>query len=254
EVDEMGDGGVDAAGGVEVDARDPVVVAGSGDPDERQPACGEHPGQLPGRSPADDDGTGDRGPAVPGAEARLGHDRLARGRGRAGPSSWRAVEIRMSGSPRAASIPASSPAAPPPTTTAPATVGPPCSAPRSVSARIALRSAMGSMWTTAMRRPNIRFVRISASREYGPTWPADTAGLISAIIGDPPPSSGVGGCPDRPGPVLWPAAPRMARACCTFARDAAETDSGSRSAREAVAFDTPAVPAISASRTCRCSG
>ena len=100
-----------------------------------------------------------------------------------------------------------------------------------------------------MRRPNIRFVRISASREYGSTLPADTAGLISAIIGDPPPSSGVGGCPDRPGPVLWPAAPRMARACCTFVRDAAETDSGSRSAREAVAFDTPAVPAISASRT-----
>ena len=81
EVDEMGDGGVDAAGGVEVDARDPVVVAGIGDPDERQPACGEHPGQLPGRSPADDDGTGDRGPAVLGAEERLGQDRIALGDG-----------------------------------------------------------------------------------------------------------------------------------------------------------------------------
>src|SRR5699024_10409256 len=93
-----------------------------------------------------------------------------------------------------------------------------------------------------------------AKREYGSTLPADTAGLISAIIGAPFPDSDLGGCPDRPGPGPWPAAPGVARACCTFVRDAAETDSGSRSAREAVAVDTPAVPAISDSRTCRCSG
>ena len=68
EVDEVGHRRVDAAGRVEVDARDPVVVAGVRDADERQSALGEHSCEHTGSTAADDDGSGDLRSAVFAAE------------------------------------------------------------------------------------------------------------------------------------------------------------------------------------------
>lgn len=81
EVDQVGHGGLDSAGRVEVDARDPVVVAGIRNADERQPTFGEHPRKHTGGTAADDDGSGDRGPAVFAAEDRLEEGLIAFGNG-----------------------------------------------------------------------------------------------------------------------------------------------------------------------------
>ena len=81
EVDEVSHGGVDSTGRVEVDARDPVVVTGIRDADERQPAFGEHSREHSGGSTADDDGSGDRGSAVFAAEDGLEQGLIAFGDG-----------------------------------------------------------------------------------------------------------------------------------------------------------------------------